>query len=89
MFTNLKQIFAGRKVNVVLDEVTNVDFKEQKVKGRTEEYDYDYLVVAAGSKPTYFGVEGAKENSWPLWSYDDAVALRDRIHNCFRMAVIF
>ena len=83
---NLKQIFAGRKVNVVLDEVSNVDFKEQKVKGRTVEYDYDYLVVAAGSKPTYFGVEGAKENSWPLWSYDDAVALRDRIHNCFRMA---
>lgn len=83
---NLDQIFAGRKVNVVLDEVSNVDFNEKKVKGRETEYAYDYLIVAAGSKPTYFGVEGAKENSYSLWSYDDAVRLRDRIHDCFRMA---
>jgi len=83
---NLKQIFAGRKVNVVLDTVSSVDFKEKKITGLNNSYAYDYLVLAAGSKPTYFGVEGAKEYSYPLWSYDDAVALRDRIHNCFRMA---
>ena len=83
---NLRQIFAGRKVNVVLDEVSTVDFEEKKVKGRTTEYPYDYLIVAAGSKPTYFGVEGAKEYSYSLWSYDDAVRLRDRIHDCFRLA---
>jgi len=83
---NLDQIFAGRKVNVVLDTVTKVDFENCKVQGKNNAYDYDYLVVAAGSKPTYFGVEGAEENSYTLWSYDDAVKLRDRIHNCFRMA---
>ncbi len=83
---NLDQIFAGRKVNVVLDTVTNVDFKNNRVDGKNGQYDYDYLVVAAGSKPTYFGVEGAEENSYSLWSYDDAVKLRDRIHDCFRMA---
>ena len=83
---NLDQIFAGRKVNVVLDTVTKVDFENCKVQGKNNAYDYDYLVVAAGSKPTYFGVEGAEENSYTLWSYDDAVKLRDRIHDCFRMA---
>ncbi len=83
---NLDQIFAGRKVNVVLDTVTKVDFENNKVQGKNNAYDYDYLVVAAGSKPTYFGVEGAEENSYTLWSYDDAVKLRDRIHDCFRMA---
>ncbi|MBQ1607302.1 MAG: NAD(P)/FAD-dependent oxidoreductase [Lachnospiraceae bacterium] len=83
---NLDQIFAGRKVNVVLDTVTKVDFENNKVQGKNNVYDYDYLVVAAGSKPTYFGVEGAEENSYTLWSYDDAVKLRDRIHDCFRMA---
>ncbi|SFI18122.1 NADH dehydrogenase [Pseudobutyrivibrio sp. OR37] len=83
---NLDQIFAGRKVNVVLDTVTKVDFENNTVKGKNGEYSYDYLVVAAGSKPTYFGVEGAQENSYSLWSYDDAVKLRDRIHDCFRMA---
>lgn len=83
---NLNQIFAGRKVNVVLDTVTKVDFASNKVQGKNGQYDYDYLVVAAGSKPTYFGVEGAEENSYTLWSYDDAVKLRDRIHDCFRLA---
>ena len=83
---NLDQIFAGRKVNVVLDTVTKVDFENCKVQGKNAQYDYDYLVVAAGSKPTYFGVEGAEENSYTLWSYDDAVKLRDRIHDCFRLA---
>ncbi len=83
---NLKQIFDGRKVNVVLDTVTGVDFENTTVKGKNAEYSYDYLVVAAGSKPTYFGVEGAEKYSYKLWSYDDAVKLRDRIHDCFRMA---
>ena len=83
---NLDQIFAGRKVNVVLDTVTSVDFNSNTVKGKNADYSYDYLVVAAGSKPTYFGVEGAEEFSYKLWSYDDAVKLRDRIHDCFRMA---
>lgn len=78
--------FAGRKVNVVLDTVTKIHFNEQKITGKNGEYDYDYLVLAAGSKPTYFGVEGAKEYSYTLWSYDDAVKLRDRIHDCFRLA---
>lgn len=83
---NLDQIFAGRKVNVVLDTVTKIQFEDQKVVGENGEYAYDYLVLAAGSKPTYFGVEGAEEFSYTLWSYDDAVELRDRIHDCFRLA---
>ena len=83
---NLKQIFAERKVNVVLDTVTSVDFNTNTVNGKNSNYSYDYLVVAAGSKPTYFGVEGAEQYSYKLWSYDDAVKLRDRIHDCFRLA---
>lgn len=83
---NLDQIFAGRKVNVVLDTVTKIHFEENRITGENGEYFYDYLVLAAGSKPTFFGVEGAEEHSYTLWSYDDAVKLRDRIHDCFRVA---
>lgn len=83
---NLDDIFAGRKVKIALDTVTEIAFEDREVVGRQNTYHYDYLVLAAGSKPTYFGVEGAKENSFPFWSYDDAVALRDRIHDCFRRA---
>ena len=83
---NLDQIFAGRKVNVVLDTVTKIHFEENRITGENGEYSYDYLVLAAGSKPTFFGVEGAEEYSYTLWSYDDAVRLRDHIHDCFRLA---
>lgn len=83
---NLDQIFAGRKVHVVLDTVTKIEFEEQKIVGEQGEYPYDYLVLAAGSKPTFYGVEGAKEHSFTLWSYEEAVRLRDHIHTCFRMA---
>lgn len=83
---NLKKIFAGRPVDVIQDEVTNVDFEKQVVTAKEGTYSYDYLVLGTGSKPTYFGVKGAAENSFKLWSYDDAVILKEHILNCFRKA---
>ncbi len=83
---SLKKVFAGRKVDVKLDTVTSVDVENKTVIGKTDQYPYDYLVLAAGSKPTYFGVSGAKENAFKLWSYDDAVLLKDHIEDMFRKA---
>lgn len=83
---SLKKVFAGRKVNVKLDLVESIDFAAKKVIGRNETYDYTYLVIAAGSKPTFFGVKGAEENAYKLWSYDDAIILKERILDCFRKA---
>jgi len=37
---------------------------------------YDYLVMAAGSQPTYYGIKGAEEYSYKLWSYNDAMRLK-------------
>jgi NADH dehydrogenase len=83
---SLKKIFASRKVNVVLDTVESIDFDKRLITGISGKYGYDYLVLAAGSKPTYFGVAGAEEFSHKLWSYEDAVNLKDHIHNSFRKA---
>ena len=82
----LNKIFAGRKVDVKLDTVTEVDFNNKVVHGNNENYEYDYLVISAGSKPTFYGVPGAEEYSHKLWSYDDAVQLKEHIHNVFRKA---
>ncbi|NLC18016.1 MAG: FAD-dependent oxidoreductase, partial [Clostridiales bacterium] len=84
---SLKKIFAGRNVNVKHDTVTAVDFDKKLVKGANESYEYDYLVLAAGSKPTFFGVTGADKYSFKLWSYEDAVTLRDHIQASFRKAM--
>lgn len=83
---SLKKVFAGRKIDVKLDTVTSIDLESQTVIGTNESYQYDYLVLGAGSKPTFYGIPGAKEYSYQLWSYDDAIRLKERILNTFRLA---
>ena len=84
---SLNKVFAGRNVTVKMDNITSIDFAKKTVVGAMESYSYDYLVMAAGSKPTYYGVAGAEEYSFKLWSYEDAVVLKDHIHNSFRKAM--
>ena len=84
---SLKKVFAGRKVNVILDTVTSIDYEKKAVICESNSYQYDYLVLAAGSKPTYYGIKGAEENTFKLWSYEDAVVLKEHIHNTFRKAM--
>ena len=83
---DLKKVFAGRNVDVVLDTITETNFESKTLVGKNKTYNYDFLVMASGCKSTYFGVKGAEENSFPLWSYDEAVRLREHIMNMFREA---
>lgn len=83
---DLKKIFAKRKVNVVLDEIKNIDFDTQVLKSVSHSYGYDYLVIGTGSKPTFFGIPGAEEYTHTLWSYEDAVNLKEHILHMFREA---
>ena len=50
-----------------------------------ETYTGDYLVLAAGSQPSFFGTPGA-EHAFPLYSLDDAERLRTRIIQAFEEA---
>ncbi|QCX34717.1 6-phosphogluconate dehydrogenase [Caloramator sp. E03] len=83
---DLKKIFTKRKVDVVLDEIAEIDFKNKLLKSNNSSYKYDYLVIGTGSKPTTFGIPGVEEYTHKLWSYEDAVNLREHILNMFRMA---
>ncbi|MGF7050271.1 NADH dehydrogenase [Paenibacillus sp. DS2015] len=83
---DLKKIFANQKVDVVLDEIQNIDFEGKKLKSDKATYAYDYLVIGTGSKPTFFGIPGAAENTFSLWSFDDAVRLKRQIRNMFSEA---
>ena len=83
---SLKKVFAGRKVNVKLDTVKEINFNDKQVVGNDGAYDYDYLVIAAGSKPTFYGIPGVEEHAFKLWSYEDAILLKEHILNTFRKA---
>jgi len=84
---SLSKIFAGRRVNVKLDTVTAIDCQRKCLIGQVGTYAYDYLVISAGSKPTYFKTPGAEENAFKLWSYEDAVRLKHHILDVFNRSV--
>lgn len=81
-----RKVFAGRRIEFIHDTAESCDFEAKKIHCKNGCYAYDYLVMAAGSRPTYFGITGAAEYTYPLWSYDDAIKLKERIQNCFRQA---
>ncbi|MBS4538876.1 FAD-dependent oxidoreductase [Clostridium sp. D2Q-11] len=83
---NLEKIFGKKKVDVVTDKIDKIDFDGQKLVSENAEYGYDYLILGSGSEPAYFGVEGAEENSFTIWSYDDAVKIKQHIHHMFEQA---
>ena len=47
------------------------------------EIGYDYLILATGVSANYFGVQGAAENTFGLYTRTDAIVLRDHIMNGF------
>ena len=70
-----------------MDKIDDINFETKTLTGAAgQTYSYDYLVLAAGSKPTFFGVKGASQYAFKLWSYNDAVVLKERILHCFREA---
>jgi NADH dehydrogenase len=83
---SLERVFAGRGVNVVMDTIKSVDYDKKQVVCAKNTFAYDYFILAAGSQPIFFGVPGAKEHAFTLWSYEDAVVLREHIMNMFRQA---
>lgn len=82
----LSDIFAHRKVNVIVEEVDKVNFIEKEIHTKSNEtFSYDYLVIGTGCKPSYFDLKGSS-NAYPLWSYVDAVRLNVHIQDMFRRA---
>lgn len=84
---DLGKIFARRSVTVIQDRIEQVKAQEKQLIGQKGSYSYDYLVMATGSKPTFFGTPGAETYAATLWSYEDALALRHRIQKAFSDAV--
>ena len=67
-------------------EVVSIDPLARTVTTRRgETYSGDYIVLAAGSQPNFFGTPGA-EHAFPLYSLDDADRLKTRIIQAFEEA---
>lgn len=70
----------AENVTVLMDEVRGVDADGKRVMGASgREYGYDYLVVAAGGKTSYFGNDEWAEYSIGLKSLSDAYEVRRKV----------
>jgi len=75
---------ARRRARYVRGDLAAIDTEARRVKltdGR--EIGYDYLILATGVSANYFGVKGAAENTFGLYTRVDAIVLRDHIMNGF------
>lgn len=75
-----------RNVRVVQANVTGLDREKGVLQTDGPELEFDYLVLATGSVTTFFGVEGAEQNSFRLKSLEQAIALRNHILSRFELA---
>ena len=69
-----------------LNTVTGVDLARRVVTTDSGEVRYDYLVLAAGSATSYFGLDSVVQVTSALRDLDDAERLRDQILGAFEMA---
>jgi len=73
-------------VRVVQADVTAIDFATRTVTTTDEDLGpADYLVLAAGAQPNFFGVTGASDHSFPLYSVKDAERLRLHLHELLKV----
>jgi NADH dehydrogenase len=75
-----------RGVRVLMAEVKGLDLPRRVVLTSVGEVAYDYLVLATGSRPHFFGVAGAAEHAFPLRALEEGVAIRNHILTCFERA---
>lgn len=83
---DLRRLFNRTKVKLVTDNVTKVDQNEKVITTENGSYSYDYLILGMGGEPNDFGTPGVKENGFTLWSFEDAVRLRNHMEEVVRKA---
>ena len=67
-------------VRIHQDSVTEIDLDARRVTfDELEPLSYDYLVLGLGAEVNFFGVEGAADHAFPLYTLADAVRLKQHV----------
>jgi NADH dehydrogenase, FAD-containing subunit len=83
---SLDRIFKKTSVKIVQDIITNVDINSQVLMSEKGQYPYDYLILSFGSQPAFFGIPGMEEHAFSLWSFEDALRVKNQIQDMFNEA---
>src|SRR5215218_1968209 len=69
---SLRRILKPLGIEYFQGQVAAVNFEARRVKTNQRDYPYDYLVLAPGSRTTFFGTPGAEENALDVKGLRDA-----------------
>ena len=76
----LDQILDMNKTKFVQGTVTSINKEAQSVSLESgEELSYDYLVIALGSEPETFGIQGLKDHAFSISSINAVREIREHI----------
>lgn len=73
----LRNILNPGQVHIRCEEVILVDLDEKTFKTPSGRFPFDFLVLAQGSKSSFYSVAGARENAITFKKIDDAIRLRN------------
>lgn len=83
----IRSIFRPYKnVEVLMDEVTGFDLERRVVETADTGVPYDYLIVAAGARHSYFGRDDWEPFAPGLKTIEDALEIRRRVLLAFELA---
>jgi len=83
----LRSILSSHKnVTTIMDDVVHIDLPNKKVQLKGRSLDYDFLVIALGSKTSFFGHNDWAQHTLGLKSLDDAMAIRKKVLLAFEEA---
>lgn len=85
---DLRETFGASGVGVETEEIRSINFIEQKLLTESESYPYDYLIIDTGAEPAFFGTPGVKDYGFTLWSFEDAIKIREHVKDMFDEARI-
>ena len=83
----IRNIFRSQKnLKVILDELIEVNPLLNQITTKNNTYFFDYLILATGSVPSYFGHDQWNKFSPSLKNIEDATFLRGKILKAFEKA---
>jgi len=80
-------LYKAKNIEVVLGEAQNIDAAKCLIKLQDDsEVPFDYLIVAAGARHSYFGNDDWEESAPGLKTIEDALEIRRRVLLAFELA---
>ena len=84
-----RRVFQTRRnVNFRLGRMLRVKPEENLLETSTGSVTYDYLVIATGCVPNFFGMDHIEQRSWPMSDIGDALRIRNSVLRNLEKAVI-